>query len=559
MLDLRTSIVVVALLLHAMPANAQIVRTRADSVRILDRARAARAMVEMPSVVDRSLEEAQQACSAARLPPTAVRIDGGDPAARDIVVRQSPAAEQVVVAGTACTLYVRPQPQDVPSTPNLLGLSRRAALLLINRNKLTPRVTTAPSPDTALGSVIAQNPLPGTPIRLDRTIDVQIAGVPRVVGLSVDAAEAALQRARLAWTTTIRELAEGGDGMVVEQFPQPGQAAEPGSSVALTVARVVEPRFAMPDLVGRPLEQARGILAESGLILQRLEIATVDGRPDTAVAQSPAAGSPVRRGDPVTLTNGRPVTAVSAVVAVPNFVGVRIDGVPKIPGADSLRIVARYAAPARKSRDSIVVAQSLAAGARVPIGSAISLTVSQRQVAQLTSLRVSDSVSIAVGESVRLSVLGVMSDGSLIAVTPAWTASTGSIASDGRYVATGASGRVVVTATFRGLAATSVIRVVPRSSWSWWWISAIAGVVAAIGWGAWRLLARPDPLPTPPSTAPVPPLAFTYDVEVPSVETEITATHGHGSSLSLVSYAGDSDHSIEPAGVELFNAESTHG
>lgn len=562
MRDLRTPIVVVALLLHAMPAHAQIRRTPADSVRILERARAARPMVEMPTVVDRSLEEAQQACSTARLPPTAVRIYGGDPAARDIVVRQSPAAKQVVVAGTACTLYVRPQPQDVPNTPNLLGLSRRAAFLLINRNKLTPRVTSAPSPDTALGSVIAQNPLPGTPIRLDRTIDVQIAGVPRVVGLSLDAAAAALQRARLASTKRITEVTEGSDGRVIEQFPQPGQPAEPGSSVALTVARVVEPRFTMPDLVGQPIEEARGILAESGLILQRLEIATVDGRPDTAVAQSPAAGSPVRRGDPVTLTNGRPITAVPALVAVPNFVGVRIDGVPNILGADSLRIVARYVAPARESDDSIVVAQSLASGARVPIGSAITLTVSQRQVAQLTSLRITDRASIAVGDSVRLSVVGVMSDGSVIAVTPAWTASTGSIASDGRYVATGASGRVVVTATFNGLAATSVIRVeaVPPPSWPWWWIPAIAGVVAAIGWAAWRLLARPHPLPTPPSTPPpVPPLAFTYDVEVPSVETAITATHGHGSSLSLVSYAGESDHAIEPAGVELFNAESTHG
>ena len=497
--NVRTPIVFIALLLHAVPVDAQ-GRAPADSVRILDRARAARRMVEMPSVVDRSLEEAQQACSAARLPPTAVRIDGGAPAARDIVVRQNPAAKQVVVAGTACTLYVRPQPQDVPTTPNLLGLSRRAAFLLINRNKLTPRVTTVPSPDTALGSVIEQNPLPGTPIRLDRTVDLQIAGVPRVVGLSIDAAAAVLQGARLASTTTIRELTEGRDGTVVEQSPEAGQAAEPGSSVALTVARVVEPPIAIPE----------------------------------------------------------------TLVAVPNFVGLRIDGVPNTPGADSLRVVARYAAPTRESGDSIVVAQSLAAGARVPIGSAITLTVSQREVAQLTSLRIEpDSVSIAVRDSVRLSLVGVMSDGSLIAVTPAWTASTGSIASDGRYVATGASSRVVVTATFNGLAATSVIRVEaipPPSSWPWWWIPVIAGVVAALGWGAWRLLSRPDPRPTPPSTpAPVPPLAFTYDVETPSIETEITATHGHGSSLSLVSYAGQSDHAIEPEGVALFNEESTHG
>jgi beta-lactam-binding protein with PASTA domain len=497
--NVRTSIVVVALLLYAVPARAQIRRTPADSARIVDRARAL-AMVEMPSVVDRSLEEAQQACRAVRLRPTAVRIGGGDPAPDDIVVRQRPQPKQVVSIRTVCELAVRPRPQEVQLTPNVLGLPRRVAeTILFNRAKLRPSVTTVPSPDTALGSVVAQNPLPDTPTRPDRTVDLQVAGVPRVVGLSVDAATARLERVRLTGTTMIRELTEGSDGTVVEQSPEAGQPAESGSSVALTVVRVVERQFAMPDLIGRPIDEARRVIADSGLVLQRLEIATAEGRPDTAVGQSPAAGSLVRRGDAVTLTNGRPITVVAP---------------------------------------------------------------------QLSSLRIEpDSVSIAVRDSVRLSVVGVMSDGSLTAVTPAWTASTGSIASDGRYVATGASGRVVVTATFNGLAATSVIRVEPMappppppSSWPWWWIPAIAAVVAALGWGAWRLLARPDPPTTPPSTPPpVPPLAFTYDVEAPSVETEITATHGHGSSLSLVSHAGESDHAIEPEGVELFNAESTHG
>ena len=598
---MRTFIVAAALLLHAMPADAQRAATKAvttrpavDTTRIISRSMTVVALVPVPSVIGLSLNEAQKAFGAVKLRSTAVRLDRGTATPDDIVLRQSPAAGQRVVVATLCTLYVRPPLQtgrDTPSvvdrsvqdttreidrsvqlTPRVIGLSLTEAVRRIRIAELTPNITTVPSPDTALGSVIRQEPRPRTPIRRDRTIDLQVAGVPQVVGLPADAAMATLERAHLAATTAIREVSAGNDGTVLEQSPPAGRLAEPGSSVALLVMHVVEPPFAMPDLVGRPLDDARRFLTRAGLSLRGVEIASAEGRPDTVVGQSPAARAIVRRGDEVILTGGRPITTVVSpprvkvdtavpppLVAVPDFVGIRIGRVSSVPRAKLFRISTRYLAPTPDAADSVVAAQSLASGSRVSAGSAITLTVSQRQAVRMMSLRIEpDSVSIVPHDSVQLTGIGVMSDGSRIAVTPSWAATMGSVTLDGRYIAAGETGRAIVAAAYRGLATTSIVRV-ERPPTPWWLIAAIAVAVAGLSVGAWLYWHRPPPPPPPSPPPPVPPLAFTYDLDAPSIETEITATAGHGSNLSLVSYAGESVQAIEPVGVQLFDEENTHG
>src|SRR5437763_1303685 len=164
----------------------------------------------MPEVVQHSLSDAQAVLSKAGVRSTARRRDGGVPAASDIVLWQFPLPKKKVTVGTAGVLYVvqrpvpppvkptSPQPEEL--TPPVIGLSSNDASALLKLRELKPSWTAVPSPDTALGSVIGQAPLPGRPIRKDRSIDLQIAGVPQVVGLAADAAAARLARAHLAST-----------------------------------------------------------------------------------------------------------------------------------------------------------------------------------------------------------------------------------------------------------------------------------------------------------------------------------------------------------------------
>jgi beta-lactam-binding protein with PASTA domain len=492
----RTLIVAVALLVQAMPADAQKSAgplAQQPSAAQKQKATGAVAgktvnLVDYPPVKNLTLAEAQKAFGALKLRCRAVRVGGGNPAPDDVVVDQTPGPGQGVFT-KICTFSVQPQPVNVQVTPGVIGRPREVAIKIVSIAELKPNSSWVPSTDTALASVVAQDPPPGAPIRPDRTIDLQIAGVPQVVGLTVDAATTALERAHLVvGTPTVKELTEGNDGTVLEQNPQAGDSTSPGTSVALTVVRVVAPQ---------------------------------------------------------------PITVV-----VPDFTGTRIDQVSSVAGAEPLSITSRFSKPRRDAQDSIVTAQSLPAGSRVPIGTQITLTVSLRQAPRLVAIRIEpDNTSIASSDSVRLTVVGVMSDGSQIAVRPSWRVSTGSISSDGLYAATGASGRVVVIAQFAGLTTSSLIQVVPVPFPPLWLlILAITVGVAALGWGVRRFLRWRQKPPIP-----VPPPVFEYKLDVPGIDTRITDTHGHGLELSLASHAGETDHALELAGAQLFNEENTHG
>ena len=63
--------------------------------------------------------------------------------------------------------------------------------------RVEPAHFTVATTDTALNSVIGQNPSSKAPIRPDRSIDLTVAGVPNVIGLSLADATSALERAHL--------------------------------------------------------------------------------------------------------------------------------------------------------------------------------------------------------------------------------------------------------------------------------------------------------------------------------------------------------------------------
>jgi hypothetical protein len=182
----------------------------------------------------------------------------------------------------------------------------------------------------------------------------------------------------------------------------------------------------------------------------------------------------------------------------------------------------------------------------------VELTVSQRGTVRMLRLTVvPESISIASGDTVRMTAIAHMSDGTQSQVVATWTASSGNIAGDGRFIAGKSMSRVIVTASQGGQSATAVIRV--STTPPWWRIVFIAAGLAGlglIGRLAWRHF---HPIQPPP------PLAFTYDYELPAPVTEIATSGGHGPDLSLVSYPGESEHTIEPRGVTLFDEEKSYG
>ncbi|QTE30126.1 PASTA domain-containing protein [Pengzhenrongella sicca] len=147
--------------------------------------------------------------------------------------------------------------------------------------------------------------------------------VPNLIGGTLAEAQRAL---------TAVELSLGGptsgDGTVVDQDPAPGRTVEPGSTVDVTLAPIVETLVRVPDLRGLSITAARAALTEAGLVLGDASADpqdVVDGQAPTP-GESVAAGTVVSvevavAGDetaptPWLLVGALTLVAVVAVVAV---------------------------------------------------------------------------------------------------------------------------------------------------------------------------------------------------------------------------------------------------
>ena len=123
--------------------------------------------------------------------------------------------------------------------------------------------------------------------------------VPRVTGLTAARAKAALDEAALgivekrAYSTRVKE------GTVVSQDPEPGTTLREGDDVTVTISRGAQP-VRLPDgLNGRTLTDVTKALQGLGLVVR--QVGVVDDAPfGTVVSVSPSSG--LRVGDAVTVT-----------------------------------------------------------------------------------------------------------------------------------------------------------------------------------------------------------------------------------------------------------------
>lgn len=195
------------------------------------------------------------------------------------------------------------------------------------------------------------------------------ATVPVLVGLREDAARGRVREAGLVPQVERRESAKP-RGVVFEQQPEPGAERERGEDVRLVVS-TGPPREAVPDVVGRPFEEARRDLEAAGLRVARRE-AFGDAEPGTVLEQEPSGGARLREGALVTLTvsKGREPARVPEVV-----------GMASSAAAADIRDagfeVTLVPVPSDQPPGT-VVAQSPSAGTEAPKGSAVRLNVAQQ-------------------------------------------------------------------------------------------------------------------------------------------------------------------------------------
>lgn len=180
------------------------------------------------------------------------------------------------------------------------------------------------SPDLPPLTVLEQDPPPGVRMKKNARLRVVVNGgtlsssgipvvsqgryliLPDVRGKSVEEARSILESQGLKVGRVV-EVSHSNlpRGYVISQNPQPQTEVALGGSVHLLVSagRGSEPEeVSVPDVVGLRLEEAREVLARSGLVVGEIEEVTSPNRPTgVVIEQSPDAQELLSRGGSVRL------------------------------------------------------------------------------------------------------------------------------------------------------------------------------------------------------------------------------------------------------------------
>jgi eukaryotic-like serine/threonine-protein kinase len=226
------------------------------------------------------------------------------------------------------------------------------------------------------GRVAGQRPEPGAEADEGSTVTITVssgpgdAQVPLVQGLPVDEATDALRSAgfktaeRREFSDTVR------GGRVIETTPPEGTTARKGTTVTLVVSRGKE-QIAVPDVVGRPRDEAERTIQDAGLQASVREEESADADPGTVLRQEPGAGSQLARGRTVTLI----VAVAPADVPVPDVVdAAEADAVRMLEDA-GFEVEVEDEPVTDEAQDGIVIDQAPNADTPRPQGATVTITV----------------------------------------------------------------------------------------------------------------------------------------------------------------------------------------
>lgn len=272
--------------------------------------------VPVPNLAGLTVPEAEAALAAAGLVVGGASEEYSATVPAGRIMRQDPTAGIQVAPGSAVAFVVSLGPAPV-AVPDVTGLSRAAAVSVLAAAGLVPGPVTEEHSDTVpLDRVIRQTPLagaqvpPGTPVGLVLSLGPAPQGVavPRVVGLTRSAAEAALGAAGLAaGAVTEAYHPTAPAGQVIGQTPGAGQRVPAGTAVDLVLSKGADPAtVTVPDVARLPRAAAEAALGAAGL--------AVGAVTETHSGLVPA-GAVVRQ-DPPAGVLAAPGTAVALAVSL---------------------------------------------------------------------------------------------------------------------------------------------------------------------------------------------------------------------------------------------------
>jgi eukaryotic-like serine/threonine-protein kinase len=193
---------------------------------------------------------------------------------------------------------------DVPSLSGLTPdqarglLEPRGLLLILDEER--------PDERAAPGTLIDQRPLAGSRLRRGEDVHAAVAKavrMPKLVGMTVDAARDALEQLKLKpGTQTEVPSATAPKGQVLAQNPVPGAEGRPDGTVDLQLSAgpAAQP---VPSVVGKSKSGAKDVLEKAGFAVGALHVGSNDDYDSgVVIRQQPPANTPAAPGTKIDLT-----------------------------------------------------------------------------------------------------------------------------------------------------------------------------------------------------------------------------------------------------------------
>ncbi len=224
---------------------------------------------EVPSLAGLSLTEGVAELEAAQLRLGEVTYTSDVPAGTEQgqIVSQKPAAGEAVDEGTQVDVVVAGKAEV--KVPDVVGMTADEAARTLGAAGLQSESVQVEN-EAEPGTVVDQSPAAGTPVAPGSQVTVMVSTgvtqtlVPKVVGLTEADATATLEEAgyKVEKDTTYDDQVEA--GIVVNQSPDAGTAAEPGAAVTITVSKGSNPTVTVPNVVGMTEAEAAKALSDAG-------------------------------------------------------------------------------------------------------------------------------------------------------------------------------------------------------------------------------------------------------------------------------------------------------
>ena len=259
--------------------------------------------------------------------------------------------------------------------PTVVGRTRRQAVRALEDMGLTVEVTTRIG--ARPGSVMEQDPTPGTQVEIGATVAIQVAIrpfvqtiVPDVRGMEEAEALEALRDVyvvEVVQTNGPREAA----GNVLRQVPRPGTKHPYRGDIRLQVCL---PPTIVPRLIGRRVRDARDVAEAYGLVVKVDHVAVnAHARPGTVTAQNPRSGAEVLSGATISLQVAGKHASPVGTLLMPDLNGLSFDEAQQLLWSCGLS--PRWNDRAARGEPFCVVAQSISPGAAVSPASNVTVTL----------------------------------------------------------------------------------------------------------------------------------------------------------------------------------------